>query len=84
MALLASLCAGLGTLDRVRCVVKTVGLVQCAGDFAAQPAVISRCSGLLAAVFGPENGIGARSERGALALPLGAAVEIELIVEIEP
>jgi enamine deaminase RidA (YjgF/YER057c/UK114 family) len=83
LALLATLRGQLGSLDRVRRVVKVLGVVQCTPDFTQQPAVINGCSELLAEVFGPEAGVGARSAVGVAALPLGAAVEIEAIFEIE-
>lgn len=83
LALLASLRAELGSLDRVRRVVKVTGLVQCTPEFQQQPAVINGCSELLAKIFG-DAGVGARSAFGASALPLGAAVEIEAIFQIQP
>jgi enamine deaminase RidA (YjgF/YER057c/UK114 family) len=82
LAILASLRAELGSLDRVRRVVKTLGLVQCTDDFQAQPAVINGCSELFAEVFGAEAGVGARSAFGVNALPLGVPVEIEAVFEI--
>lgn len=84
MALLASLRGALGSLDRVRRVVKLVGLLQCDPAFKAHPAVINGCSELLAEVFGPEAGVGARSAFAAPSLPLGAAVEVEAVFEITP
>lgn len=84
LSILASLRKELGSLNRVRRVVKLFGLVQCTPEFTAQPAVINGCSELLAEVFGPEAGVGARSAVGASVLPLGAAVEIEAVFEIEP
>jgi enamine deaminase RidA (YjgF/YER057c/UK114 family) len=83
LGLLATLRAGLGSLDRVRRVVKVSGFVNCTPDFRQQPAVINGCSQLLADVFGPQAGIGVRSAVGVGSLPLGAAVEIEAVVEIE-
>ena len=83
LALLASLRAELGSLDRVRRVVKVTGLVQCAPGFRQHPAVINGCSELLAEVFGPDAGVGARTAFAAYELPLDAAVEIEAIFEIE-
>ena len=84
LAILATLRAELGSLDRVRRVVKIAGLVRCTEDFQNQPAVVNGCSELLAEVFGPEAGVGARSAFGSSALPLGAAVEIEAVFEIAP
>lgn len=83
LAILATLRGALGSLDRVRRVVKVLGLVQCTAEFQQQPAVINGCSQLFADVFGPDAGVGARSAVGAVALPLGAAVEIEAVFEIE-
>lgn len=83
MAMLATLQSALGSLDRVKRVVKLLGLVQSTDDFDQQPAVINGCSQLFADVFGEENGISARSAIGTNALPGGIAVEIEGIFEIE-
>ncbi|HEV2971274.1 MAG TPA: RidA family protein [Pirellulales bacterium] len=83
LAMLATLRHYLGNLNRVRRLVKTLGLVNCTADFHQQPAVINGFSELMAEVFGPENGVGARSAVGAPALPNNMAVEIEAIFEIE-
>ena len=83
LAILASLKAELGGLDRVRRVVKVVGLVNATPDFTDHPAVINGCSELLAEVFGPEAGVGARSALGAGSLPKNVAVEIEALFEVE-
>ena len=83
MSILATVQKELGTLDRVRRVVKILGVVNCTGDFTAQPAVINGCSQLFADVFGPEAGVGARSAVGVGSLPLGVPVEIEAIFQIE-
>jgi enamine deaminase RidA (YjgF/YER057c/UK114 family) len=83
LTILATLRKELGSLDRVRRVVKVLGLVQCTPDFTAHPAVINGCSELFAQVFGPDAGVGARSAFGVAALPLNVPVEIEAIFEIE-
>ncbi len=83
LGILATLRAALGSLDRVRRVVKVLGVVNSTSDFDQQPAVINGCSQLLADVFGPEDGIGARSALGTNTLPLGVPVEIEAIFEIK-
>ena len=80
---LATLRAHLGSLDRVKRLVKTVGLVNCTADFVDQPAVINGFSELMRDVFGEDKGIAARSAIGAPALPAGVAVEIETIFELE-
>lgn len=78
---LAALQAELGSLDRIRRIVKVVGFVASAPDFTAQPQVMNGASELLADIFGPA-GAHARSAVGVAALPLGVPVEVELIVEV--
>ena len=82
LAILATLRAELGTLDRVRRVIKVLGMVNATVDFRDHPAVINGCSELFAEVFGPENGVGARSAVGMASLPGNIAVEIEAIFEV--
>lgn len=79
--LLAQTEAALGTIDRVARVVKVLGFVACTEDFAEAPKVIDGASDLLNEVFG-EAGAHARSAIGVQALPLGFAVEIEMVVEV--
>jgi enamine deaminase RidA (YjgF/YER057c/UK114 family) len=81
LQLLAVLKRELGSLDRVRRVVKTLGMVNCAPGFNRTPQVIDGCSNLLIEVFG-EAGRGARSAVGMAELPFDIAVEIELVVEV--
>jgi len=68
-------------LDAVKRVVKVVGFVASAEGFTGQPGVINGASELLGAVFG-ESGRHARSAVGVYELPLGAPVEVELVVEV--
>jgi len=82
LALLATLKSQLGALNRVARVVKMLGMVNATPDFTQHPAVIDGCSQLLAAVWGTEQGVGARSAVGMGSLPANIAVEIELIVEL--
>jgi len=82
LGILATLREALGSLDRVRRVVKVLGMVNCTPEFDQQPAVLNGCSELLADVFGAEAGVGARSAVGVSALPLGVPVEIEALFEI--
>lgn len=84
LAILSTLKANLGSLDRVRRVVKTLGMVNAAPNFDRHPAVINGCSELLADVFGKDNGVGARSAVGMGSLPGNISVEIEVIFEIAP
>lgn len=83
LAMLATLRASLGSLDRVTRVIKLLALVRCTDAFDQQPSVINGCSQLFADVFGQDNGIGARSALGTNSLPTGIAVEIEGIFEIQ-
>jgi len=83
LGLLATAQAQLGSLDRVRRVVKLLGMVNALPDFTEQPAVINGCSDLLVEVFG-DAGRHARSAVGLASLPIGISVEIEAIFEIEP
>jgi enamine deaminase RidA (YjgF/YER057c/UK114 family) len=82
LAILATLRAGLGSLNRVKRLVKLLGFVQCTPGFTDQPAVINGCSQLLVEIFGPDDGVAARSAVGAPALPSQMAVEIEAIFEL--
>ena len=81
LQLLAVMRRELGTLDRVKQVVKTLGMVNCASGFNRTPYVIDGCSDLLVEVLG-DAGRGARSAVGMAELPRDIAVEIELIVEV--
>lgn len=83
LAILATLRAELGSLDRVRRVIKVLGMVNCTPDFGQHPAVINGCSELFAEVFGMDAGIGSRSAVGVGSLPGNIAVEIEAIFEIQ-
>lgn len=78
--LLAQTRDALGSLDRVARVVKVLGFVACTEDFREAPRVIDAASDVLHIAFGDEAGAHARSAIGAHALPLGFAVEIEMIV----
>lgn len=83
LAILATLRAELGSLNRVKRLVKTLGMVNATPDFRDHPQVINGFSELMADVFGKEKGIGARSAVGMGSLPGNIAVEIEAIFEIE-
>ena len=80
---LAALRAEIGSLDRVRRVVKLVGWVNSAPGFTRQPWVVNGASDLLVEIFG-EAGKHARSSVGANELPFNIPVEIEIIVEVAP
>jgi enamine deaminase RidA (YjgF/YER057c/UK114 family) len=80
--LLAVMRAELGSLDKVKRVVKVLGMVNAVPEFGDQPKVINGCSDLFVQVFG-ERGKHARSAVGMGSLPNGIPVEIECIVEVE-
>lgn len=82
LAILATLKKELGSLDKVKRVIKTLGMVNSVADFGNHPAVINGCSELFAAVWGPDHGVGARSAVGMGSLPGNISVEIEVIFEL--
>lgn len=81
--LLTSLKAEIGDLNKVKRIVKVLGMVNSTPDFVQSPAVINGFTDLMLEVFGEEKGKHARSAVGMVSLPNGIAVEIEMIVEIE-
>lgn len=81
--LLAVMQEALGSLDRVRRVVKLFGMVNAVPDFTAHPQVINGCSDLFVAVFGEERGRHARSAVGMGSLPNQITVEIEAVIAVE-
>ncbi|MFC5408507.1 RidA family protein [Larkinella bovis] len=82
IGLLSSLKAEIGNLNKVKRVVKVLGMVNSAPDFIDHPKVVNGCSDLLVKIFG-DKGKHARSAVGVAALPSDYAVEVEMIVEIE-
>jgi enamine deaminase RidA (YjgF/YER057c/UK114 family) len=83
LAILATILDVLGSLNKVKRLVKTLGWVNCTTDFVDQPKVINGYSELMKDVFGEDAGVGARSAVSAHTLPGGMAVEIEAIFEVE-
>jgi enamine deaminase RidA (YjgF/YER057c/UK114 family) len=81
IAHLSVLKAELGSLNKVKRIVKVLGMVNCAEDFKDQPKVINGYSDLMVEIFG-DKGKHARSAVGMYSLPLGIAVEVEVIVEV--
>ena len=79
---LAVLKAELGSLNKVKRIVKVLGMVNCTEDFKDQPKVINGYSDLMVEIFG-DKGKHARSALGMYALPMNIAVEVEVIVEME-
>ncbi len=79
---LAAIKTATGDLDTIKKVVKVTGFVASADGFTDQPKVVNGASDLLTELFGEAVGTHARSAVGVFELPLGAAVEIELVVEV--
>jgi enamine deaminase RidA (YjgF/YER057c/UK114 family) len=83
IAILSTVRNTLGSLDRVKRLVKTLGMVNATPDFQDQPQVINGFSELMAQVFGDDAGVGARSAVGMGSLPANIPVEVECIFEVE-
>jgi enamine deaminase RidA (YjgF/YER057c/UK114 family) len=81
--LLATTRQALGSLDKVKRVVKVLGMVNSAPGFTDQPKVINGFSDLMVEVFGETIGKHARSAVGMAELPFGIPVEIEMVLEVE-
>lgn len=82
LAMLVSLKKHLGDLDKIKRVIKLLGMVNATPEYEKHPIVINGCSELYAQLWGEENGIGVRSAVGMGSLPGNVAVEIEGIFEI--
>ena len=82
LAILATLQKNLGSLNKIKRVIKVLGMVNCVSDFERHPYIINGCSELFAQVWGEENGIGVRSAVGMGSLPDNIPVEIEAIFEL--
>jgi hypothetical protein len=82
LAILSTLKTNLGSLDKIKRVIKVLGMVNCSSDFEQHPFVINGCSELFATVWGAEHGIGVRSAVGMGSLPGNIPVEIEVLFEL--
>lgn len=82
LAILSTLRAHLGSLDRIGRVLKVLGMVNAVPDFDQHPYVINGCSELFVQIFGEENGVGVRSAVGMGSLPDNIPVEIEAAFEL--
>ncbi|MDQ2862764.1 MAG: RidA family protein [Bacteroidota bacterium] len=82
LAILATLKSNLGSLDKVKRVVKVLGMVNCVPEFENHPYVINGCSELFKKVWGEDNGVGVRSAVGMGSLPGNISVEIEAMFEL--
>lgn len=82
LAILATLKNNLGSLNKIKRVIKVLGMVNCVPEFERHPYIINGCSELFAKVWGEENGIGVRSAVGMGSLPDNIPVEIEAMFEL--
>lgn len=82
LTMLSTIKANIGSLDKVKRVIKVLGMVNCSPDFEKHPFIINGCSELFAEVWGPEHGIGVRSAVGFGSLPDNIPVEIEALFEL--
>jgi enamine deaminase RidA (YjgF/YER057c/UK114 family) len=83
LTILSTIVANLGSLNKVKRVIKVLGMVNCTPNFEKHPYIINGCSELFAQVWGPDNGIGVRSAVGFGSLPDNIPVEIEALFELE-
>ena len=81
LTMLSSIQTHFGSLDKIKRVVKVLGMVNCTPDFTQHPLVVNGFSELMADVFGKEHGIGVRSAVGMI-LPDGIPVEVEAMFEL--
>lgn len=82
LTMLSTIITNFGSLDKVKRIVKVLGMVNCTNDFLKHPYVINGCSELFADVWGQENGIGVRSAVGMGSLPDNIPVEVEAVFEL--
>lgn len=83
LTMLSTIKANLGSLNKVKRVIKVLGMVNCTPEFERHPYIINGCSELFAAVWGQDMGVGTRSAVGFGSLPDNIPVEIEAIFELE-
>lgn len=82
LAMLSTIKANLGSLDRVKRVIKVLGMVNCVSTFEKHPYIINGCSELFLQVWGEKNGVGVRSAVGMGSLPGNIPVEVEAMFEL--
>ncbi len=82
LAILATLKQNLGSLNKIKRVIKVLGMVNCVPEFERHPFIINGCSELFASIWGDDNGVGVRSAVGMGSLPENIPVEIEAIFEL--
>ena len=83
LTMLSTIKTNVGSLNKIKRVIKVLGMVNCTPDFEKHPYIINGCSELFAKIWGEENGIGVRSAVGMGSLPDNIPVEIEVMFELE-
>lgn len=82
LTMLSTIRTNLGSLNKVKRVIKVLGMVNCTPEFEQHPYVINGCSELFSQIWGEENGVGVRSAVGFGSLPENIPVEIEALFEL--
>ncbi len=82
LTILSTIQTNLGSLDKVKRVIKVLGMVNCTPEFEKHPYIINGCSELFAQIWGNDNGIGVRSAVGMGSLPDNIPVEVEALFEL--
>lgn len=82
LTMLSTILNNIGSLDKVKRIVKVLGMVNCVADFEKHPYIINGCSELFKMVWGEDNGVGVRSAVGMGSLPDNIPVEIEALFEL--
>lgn len=82
LTILTTIKTNLGSLDKVKRVIKVLGMVNCTPDFTKHPYIINGCSELFKTIWGEDNGVGVRSAVGMGSLPDNIPVEVEAMFEL--
>ncbi len=82
LTILSTIVANLGSLDKVKRIIKVLGMISCSADFEKHPYVVNGCSELFKTIWGEDNGVGVRSAVGMGSLPGNIPVEIEALFEL--
>ncbi len=82
LTILSTIVTNLGSLDKVKRVIKVLGMISCSADFEKHPYVVNGCSELFKNIWGEDNGVGVRSAVGMGSLPGNIPVEIEALFEL--
>lgn len=82
LSMIATILANIGSLNKIKRVIKVLGMVNCVSTFEKHPYIINGCSELFASIWGNDNGVGVRSAVGFGSLPDNIPVEIEALFEL--